>query len=281
MAFAPESIGKLLTPASIAIVGASDSSIWSRTMVQNLRTFGFSGSVYLVNPRRETVFNQTTYPSVSAVPERVDYALVLTPAATLPGILEDCARARVQSVTVVASGFQEAGEEGRALAAAVRSYCEEHEIALVGPNCYGFANFITRAFATRNAFEGVREPEGIAVVSQSGGLQLAACNAAFARGVGLSFSVSSGNELVVDSNDYYEYFLGREDIKVIAGTLERIPDPRRFRSIALRAAELGKPIVLLKLGRSAAMQKLAVAHTGSVAGEDVVVDTFLRDLGVI
>jgi acetyltransferase len=265
----------------VAIIGASDTSAWATSMVANMRRFGFPGTVQMVNPRRESVLGSPAYPSISALPTPADHALVLTPAATLPSILEDALSAGVRSGTVVASGFQEAGEDGKALASWVREFCLENDFALVGPNCYGFANFTTRALLTRNTFDGLREPEGIAVVSQSGGLQLAASHAAYARGLGLSFTVSSGNELVVDSNDYYDYFLGHDDIKVIAGTLERIPDPDRFRAIALRARELGKPIVLLKLGRSEAMQTLAVAHTGSVAGQDVVVDTFLRDLGVI
>jgi acetyltransferase len=281
MTFDTRAIDTLLNPTSVAIVGASDSSPWAATMVGHLRRFGYDGTVQMVNPRRTEVFAQTSYPSLRDLPVPADHAVILTPAATLPMILEDCTAAGVKSVTVVAAGFQEAGVEGRALADTVKSFCEANGIALIGPNCYGFANFDTRALLTRNTFDGLREPEGIAVVSQSGGLQLAICQAAYARGVGLTFSVSSGNELVVDSNDYYDYLLRREDIKVIAGTLERIPKPERFRQIAQRAAELGKPIVLLKLGKSAAMQKLAVAHTGSVAGEDVVVDTFLRDMGVI
>lgn len=281
MAFSPDEIHGLLTPTSLAIVGASESSDWAQTIVSNLRTFGYAGKIHMINPRRDEAFGQPTWPTIGSVPEPVDHAVIITPAGTLLEILEDCRAAGVHGVTVVASGFQEHGPEGIALAESVRSFCDTHRIALVGPNCFGFANFTTGALILRNKFGRLREPGGIAVVSQSGGLQLALCNAAEARGMTFAFSISSGNELVVDSNDYYDYLLGRDDVKVIIGTLERIPDPERFRDIALRAAELGKPIVMLKLGRSAAAQRLAVAHTGSVAGQDVVVDTFLRDLGII
>jgi len=281
MAFSPDEIHSLLTPSSLAIVGASESSDWAQTIVSNLRSFGYVGKIHMINPHRATAFDQPTWSTISSVPEPVDHAVIITPAGTLLDILEDCRAAGVKGVTVVASGFQEHGSEGIALANRVRSFCDTHRIALVGPNCFGFANFTTGALVIRNGFRKLRAPGGIAVVSQSGGLQLALCNAAEARGVTFAFSISSGNELVVDSNDYYDYLLGRDDVKVIIGTLERIPEPERFREIAERAAELGKPIVMLKLGRSRAAQQLAVAHTGSVAGQDVVVDTFLRDLGII
>ena len=179
---------------------------------------------------------------------------------------------------MVAAGFQEGSPDGRALAAQVREFCLQHRIGLVGPNCYGFSNFYTRALVTRNDVEGVRAPGPIAMTFQSGGLCLGACQLAYAHGIDIGFAISSGNELVVDTNDY---FLDHPEVRVLGGSLERIPDPDRFAGIATRARDPGKPIVLLKLGRSEASRRLAVAHTGSVAGSDAVVDTFLRDLGVI
>lgn len=281
MAFSTSEVHTLLNPTSVALVGASENSGWAQGMADNLLTLGFEGRVHMVNPKRDTVFGLPCHPSISAIPDTVDHALVVAPAGALPDILEDVRESGVRGVTVIASGFQEAGPAGAALAQRVKEYCEEHRIALVGPNCYGFANYFTKAFVTRNSLKGYRPGGPIAMASQSGGLNLGTAQLAYLRGVELGFIVSSGNELVVDSNDYYDYFLSRDDIRVIGGTLERIPDPDRFADIATRARELGKPIVLLKLGRSAVMQQMSIAHTGAVAGSDVIVDTLLRDLGVI
>lgn len=280
----PFSIGEvdtLLNPTSIAVVGASENSIWSREIVRNLRTLGFAGTVHLVNPKRATAFGQQTYPSIKHIPVKVDHALLLTPAETVPSILEDALASGVRAATVVAAGFQEAGERGAALAKQIKEFCETHRIALVGPNCYGFLNYFTKSFLTRSPLFDVRAGGKIGMSFQSGGLAVATAQCSHARGIALGIAVSSGNELVVNANDYYEYFLSRDDIAVIGGTLERIPEPERFAEIATRARKLGKPVVVLKFGRSTLGQQLAVAHTGSVAGSDVVADTFLRDLGVI
>jgi acetyltransferase len=281
MTFTTEEIDRLLNPTSVALVGASENSIWATTMHANLTKWGFPGAVHMVNPSRTEAFGKPAYPDLKSIPAPVDHALVVTPASTLPAILTDARDVGIKNVTVVASGFQEAGAEGLRLSQWVKEFCDENRIALIGPNCYGFSNFMSRAFLTRNSFDGIRPGGPIGMAFQSGGLNLATCHAAYARGVDLGFAISSGNELVVDTNDYYEYFLSRDDIRVIGGTLERIPDPERFAAITERARELRKPIVILKLGRSEEMQRLAVAHTGSVAGADVVVDTFLRELGVL
>lgn len=278
MPFTPDEMHSLLNPTSIAVVGASDKSVWSTQIVDNLTRFGFAGQLHMVNPRHESVLGRESHASIGAIPAAVDHALVVAPAATLKSVLPDAAAAGVRGITVVASGFEESGDE---FTSWVRDFCLENRIALIGPNCFGFANFFSKAFVTRNTFEGVRPPGPIGLAFQSGGLNLDACKIAHARGIDLGFSVSSGNELVVDTNDYYEYFLQREDIRVIGGSLERIPDPDRFADIADRARIQGKPLVVLKLGRSEIAQTLAVAHTGSIAGADAVVDTFLRDVGVI
>ncbi len=152
---------------------------------------------------------------------------------------------------------------------------------MVGPNCFGFCNYNANVLATRNRFHGVAGPGNVGMVFQSGGLSLYTNNLAFAKGVQLSHAISSGNELVTDTNDYIQYFLGREDCRVIGGSLEQIPDPARFEILARTARDNGQPMVFLKLGRSAETRRLAASHTGSIAGDDVIVDTFLRDLGVI
>ena len=203
------------------------------------------------------------------------------PAALTLDVLRDCDRAGVRSVTAIASGFSEAGPDGKALAAEVMRFCNDHGISMIGPNCYGFINFTRSTVLSRNWLEGMPPGGGVSVVSQSGQVGLSMCGSAFARGVDLRYLVSSGNELVVSSTDYFDYFVDDPETTVLGGALERIAKPELFQKVATRALEVGKPIVICKMGRSAVGQKVAEAHTASVAGNAVVVETFLRDLGVI
>jgi acyl-CoA synthetase (NDP forming) len=274
-------VRELLNPTSIAIVGASDGSLWAQGFVKNVKAWNaYTGRLHMVNPRRSEAFGQVCYPSLAAVPEPVDHAAVLVGAERVLAVLEDCAAAGVRSATVIASGFEEAGPEGRRMADEVRAFCDAEGIAIVGPNCYGFNNY-RGIYVSRYGINVPPAPGSIGLSFQSGQLGAATADAAYARGIKLAYVVSSGNELVVDWNDYQEFFLEDPDITVMGGVIERIPDPERFASIARRALEAGKPIVLLKPGRSEAATRIAVAHTGSITGSDAITDAFLRDLGII
>lgn len=278
MSISPERVHQLLNPTSVAVVGASDGSPWSRGFMENLRSF--QGEIFLVNPRRETAFGRRTYPTLQDIGTHVDHAVVLVAAGRVAGVLRDAAASGITSATVIASGFSESGAEGRALAEEVAAIAAEHEIAVIGPNCFGFNNY-SGTYISRYNLDVPSEPGSIGMSFQSGKLGAATADSASARGIHLRYVVSSGNELVVDSNDYLEYFIESDDITVAGGVYERIPDPPRFERLATRALELGKPIVLLKPGRSAAASRIAIAHTGAVTGEDRITDAFLNDLGVI
>jgi acyl-CoA synthetase (NDP forming) len=281
MSVAPSRIRTLLNPTSIAIIGASDESRWARGFVHNLTEFGpFPGRVYLVNPRRTTVLGRACYQSLADLPEPVDHAVVLVRAERVPDVVAQMGAAGVRAGTVIAAGFNEGDGRGRPLAAQVAALCAEHGIALIGPNCYGFNNY---AGTIASNYPQLSQPLAgrIGCTTQSAAIGAAVADSAVARGIRLRYLVSTGNELVTDSNDYFEFFLESDDVAVFGGVLERIPDPDRFAVIATRALEAGKPIVVLKLGRSAAAVRIAVAHTGSVTGVDAIADAFLRDLGVI
>lgn len=281
MTVTSKQVHDLLNPSSIAIVGASERSAWSSAFIKNLDAFGYGERIYMVNSRADRVFGRPAYDNVSAVDAPLDHALIAVPAAATLEVLADCVTAGVRSVTAIASGFSEAGPSGQALAAQVASFCDLNDVALIGPNCYGFVNFDSGAVVSRNWLEA--EPVGgaISMTFQSGQLNLSAYGLGLGAGIDFRYLISSGNELVVDTNDYFEYFIDDPGTRVLGGAIERVPDPARFESLALRAAEAGKPIVLCKLGRSEVGQRVAAAHTASVAGVDVVVDTFLRDLGVV
>lgn len=277
-----EQVRGLLNPTSIAVIGASESSVWATELVQNIWRWDFPGSVHMVHPTKRTVYGRPAYPTVADIPEPVDHALVVVRAALVPDVLRQCGERGIRSATVIAAGFSEAGEEGARLADELVAVSEEYGISVIGPNCYGFLNYPGRAIVTRNWVE--EEPRAggaISMIFQSGQLNLSACGSAFQRGIDLRYMVSSGNELVTSANDYFEYFVEDEGTRVLGGAIERIPDPRRFEKIALRALEVGKPIVLLKLGTSVVGSRIATSHTGAVAGVAEVVDTFLRELGVI
>jgi acetyltransferase len=277
-----EGVKALLNPTSIAVVGASETSVWASEIVSNIRKWDFAGDLHMVNPKRSEAYGYPCYPSVSDVPAKVDHALIVVRAAFVPDVLRDCARAGVRGVTVIAAGFAEAGTEGASLAEEISRICAEHGIHLIGPNCYGFSNFPSRLFMTRNWIE--EEPRatgGLSMIFQSGQLGLSAYGSALQRGIDFRFLISSGNEVVTNANDYFEYFVADPHTRVLGGAIERIPEPARFRRIALQAREAGKPIVLLKLGISETGSQIAASHTGAVAGIAAAVRTFLEDLGVI
>lgn len=277
-----QAVAQLLNPTSIAVVGASESSVWATEMVSNILRWDFPGTLHMVHPSKETVYGYPAYKSLADIPVRVDHALIVVRAALVPDVLRQCASVGISAATVVAAGFAETGVAGATLAAEVEQICDEYGISLIGPNCFGFTNYAARAFVTRNwVEEAPHDGGGISMVFQSGQLNLSACGSAHQRGIDLRYMISSGNELVTDANDYFEYFLEDPETRVLGGGLERIPDPRRFERIALRALELGKPIVLLKLGTSEAGSRIATSHTGAVAGVADVVEAFLNDLGVI
>lgn len=271
----------LLNPTSIGIVGASDNSPWARAFVRNLKS-GPNGpaGLHMVNPRRPEAFGQPCYPSLSAVPATIDHAAVLVGSERVLEVMEDCAEAGVRSATVIASGFEEAGPEGQRMADRLKDFCASMKIAVVGPNCFGFNNY-RGIYVSRYRVSVPPIPGHIGLSFQSGQLGAATADAAYARGIRLAYLVSSGNELVVDWNDYQEFFLEDPDIRVLGGVVERIPDPERFAAIARRALDAGKPVVLLKPGRSEAATRIAVAHTGAITGSDAIADAFLRDLGII
>lgn len=281
MSVNPERVEALLNPTSVAIVGASERSAWSSAFVRNLTRWGFPGAIHLVNPRTPTVFDQITVPSVERIDGHVDHALIAVPAPLTMDVLADCARAGVRNVTAIASGFSEAGPKGKSLAEQVIRFCEDNNISMVGPNCYGFINFNRSTVLSRNSLESAPCPGRVSLVSQSGQVGAAIANSAFSRNVDLRYLVSSGNELVVSSTDFFDYFVNDPETSVVGGAIERIANPVLFEQVASRALEAGKPILICKLGRSAIGQKVAEAHTASVAGNSVVVETFLRDLGVM
>jgi acetate---CoA ligase (ADP-forming) len=278
----PDRLRAFFRPRSIALVGASDSSGWSRFIIDSLRTAGFTGALHMVHPKRPTAFDQPTVPSLRALDSPVDLAYVLAPTRAVEGVLEDAAAAGIRNAIVLASGYGDGGgEEGRALERRLVERAVELDITLLGPNCLGFVNAAgsVAPFGLGIVPPLRRGPVGI--VLQSGALTSNVLGFARAHQVGISLLTSMGNEAVITTADVVEHLVADDDCEVIGLFLESVRDARRFTALAADALAAGKPIVALKVGRTAAGQRTALAHTGAVAGDDAVVDAAFRQYGVI
>lgn len=281
---APETaaaIGRLLRPRSIALVGATENSFWSRSILQNLRTLGYTGAIHLVHPKQKEQFGLPCWPSVRHIPEPVDHAWIMTGTAAALPVLRDCAAREVRGVTMLTAGFKEAGPAGAMLEQELAAFCRESGITLLGPNCLGFVNARDRVPAYALLLGEAPLPGHAGAVLQSGAMLLHLHRLALARGMGLSYLVSSGNEATLDATDFLRFMVEDPDTRVVGALMEGIRNPAAFAAVARRALDLGKPLVVLKTGRSQAAARAATAHTGALTGADAVVDAFLAQHGCI
>jgi acyl-CoA synthetase (NDP forming) len=274
-------LNPLLNPASIAVVGASEKPGAGFLVIDNLRRLGFSGEVIPVNPGYREVMGLPCYPTLEDVPPdiEIDCVAIVLGAGRVMGVLEQAARRGVRGAWAFASGFAETDAAGQALQARLKAFCDQNGICFCGPNCVGYVN-LQNGVATFSAPVSPTLRKGnIAAVVQSGSVALALANSN--RGIGFSTLVSSGNEAVLDAVDYIEHFLRDDRTRVIALFLEGIRRPEAFQQACVRAAEAGKPIVLVKVGRSELARRTVVSHTGALAGTDAVHDAVFNQLGVV
>jgi acyl-CoA synthetase (NDP forming) len=271
----------LIAPRSIAVVGASENPGPGLQVLENIRRLGFQGPVYPVNPRYPSVQGLDCYPSLSAVRDaghEVDLVAILLGRNQVLGVLEEAGRAGARAAWAFASGFAEAGEEGRAMQEELAGICRRHSLRFCGPNCVGLLNFNGRTGAYSAPAPREIIPGGIGVVAQSGYVSIQLANAN--RGLGYSMILSAGNEAVVDAADYLEYLVEDPGTRVIAAFIEQFRRPERLPEIARRARAAGKPILLIKVGRSETARRASAAHTGALAGADDVQEAVFRRLGL-
>ncbi|UCF97104.1 MAG: acetate--CoA ligase family protein [Spirochaetaceae bacterium] len=272
----------LIAPASIAVVGASENPGPGMQVLENLGQLGYRGAVYPVNPRYKQVLGKPCYPSLAAVREAghtVDLVAILLNRNLVLPVLEEAARIEVRAAWAFANGFAEAGEEGRALQQRITDLCREQDILFCGPNCVGILNFNGQAGAYSAPAPREIVAGDIGMVAQSGYVCIQVANAN--RGLGFSMILSAGNEAVVDATDYIGYMLEDPGTRVIMAFIEQFRRPERLPALARRARELGKPIVLIKVGRSEMARRATAAHTGALAGSDDVQDALFKQLGLI
>lgn len=271
----------LFHPKSIAVVGASERFGAGSLVIENLRTLGFQGKVIPVNSRYPKVFGMTCYPSLLEIPreEEIDCVAIVLGANRVIPILEQAGQRKIRGAWAFASGFAETGEEGEKLQVELRRVCKEHNILFCGPNCVGYANLHAPAGMYSAPLSPTLKKGGVSAIGQSGSVILALANSN--RGIGFHMLISSGNEAVLDTADYLEYLLEDSDTEVIILFLEVVRRPEAFIRACERAAELNKPIIAVKVGRSEMAQKVALTHTAALTGTVRVQDALFKKLGVI
>ena len=275
---------KFIEPRSVAIVGASPQQGSPRnSLVRVLLKHGFDGAVYPVSQNHAEVEGLKAYPSVAALPEVPDVALVITPAHTVPGVIAECGQKGIRSAIVFSSGFEET-EAGKAHAQRLAEVAREHGVAVIGANCQGVWSVRRRVMMTFGSaamnLETLKHAP-IAVVSQSGALAGAIGNFLQSNGIGCSYIVSVGNETCADALDVLEHIVEQDDVRVVALYIEGLEEAGRIVGIAERARERGVQIVALKAGRSEIGQQATASHTGKIASAHAVYADVLEQAGVI
>jgi acyl-CoA synthetase (NDP forming) len=273
----------LFFPRSIAVIGQSnDAGKAAGRPLKYLRQAGFAGRVYPVNARHREVLGERAWPSVETLPEIPEHAYVVAPVDAAMEAVEACGRLGVAVTTVLADGFGEAGEAGRAREARLREIVAATGMRIVGPSSLGIVNLRNGALITANAaFDEFDLPTGrIFAASHSGGMIGTLLSRGKACGIGFAGLVSVGGEADLSLGEICDVVLDDPDIDGFMLFLETLRHADKLRAFARRAAAAHKPVLAYKLGRSAQARELAVTHTGALAGEDDVADAFLRDCGI-
>jgi acetate---CoA ligase (ADP-forming) len=276
-----ERLREFFAPRSIALVGASDNSGWARLIVASCKAIGFGGPLTAVHPTATGAFGLPVVRRLRDLPEPADLAFILAPAPAVESVLDDMGQTGIPNGVVLASGYRETGSAGKELEDALVARAVANGVTILGPNCLGFVNARTRSAPYALTLPAPLIPGPVGVALQSGALASVVLAFARAHAIGLSVLTSMGNEAMMKTADVLGYLVEDEATKVICLFLEEIGDPVAFAAVAEKADRAGKPIVALKVGSSPAGQQAAMAHTGSVAGDDAVVDAVLRQLNVI
>jgi acetate---CoA ligase (ADP-forming) len=277
-----EGLEALFSPKSIAIIGASqDVTKFGGRPVQFLREYGYAGAVYPVNPRTAEVQGYRAYASVADLPEAPDLAIVAVAAEAAADAVDACAVRGVRSVVMFSSGFSEMGPEGLALQDRIAATARRTGMRVVGPNCLGAVSIAERAIATFSiVLENSMPPAGpIGIVSQSGNLGSYTMLLAGERNLGVSRFVATGNECDVDVADGIAFMARDPATRVILCIMETCRDPARLTAALAQAHAARKPVVVLKIGETAAGQVAAASHTGALAGSDAVFDAVFQRAG--
>jgi acetyltransferase len=265
----------MLSPASIALIGATEApNSVGQTIMQNLQCF--DGRVYPINPKRSTVLGVKAYARIGDVPEPVDLAVIATPAATVPALISECAAVGVKGAVIISAGFKESGEEGLRLEQEIQS--RRGDMRIIGPNCLGImipSIGLNATFAKKMA-----KPGNVAFISQSGALCTSVLDWSITQNVGFSTFLSTGSMLDVGWGDLIDYLAQDFHTRSILIYMESVGDARSFLSAA-REVVLRKPVIVIKAGITEAAAKAVASHTGTLTGDDAVLEAAFRRVGVL
>ncbi|MFI4995430.1 MAG: acetate--CoA ligase family protein [Hyphomicrobiales bacterium] len=277
------SIGQIFEPRRVAVFGASDDrGKWGGRIMHYLALHGFAGEPVPINPRRETVHGRRCYARIGDAPQ-VDVAVIAVPAASVPSTLRECAAAGVGCCVIITAGFAEAGAEGELAQKEIEAIAAQSGMRLVGPNCLGLINFRNgMALTSARVLDVEKIHKGhIGLVSQSGALMLSVYNRAHDQGIGFSQIVSVGNQADLEVCDFFEHMIADPDTKAICLHIEGLRDGMRYLDLLRRSRQAGKPVIVLKTGRSAQGEEAARSHTASLAGAYAVFAAASREAGAI
>jgi acetyltransferase len=267
------------SPATVAVIGATEKKdSVGRTILWNLITSPFGGTVYPVNPNRASVLSIRAYPGIADIPEPIDLAVIVTPAPTVPGIIAECVKAGVKAAVIISAGFKEIGDAGAELERQVLEEARRGKMRIIGPNCLGVMrppSGLNATFAGKIARAGT-----VGFISQSGALCTAVLDWSLRENVGFSAFISIGSMLDVGWGDLIDYLGDDPKTQSIVIYMETIGDARAFLSAA-REVALSKPIIVIKPGRTEGAARAAASHTGSLTGSDDVLDAAFRRSGVL
>jgi acyl-CoA synthetase (NDP forming) len=273
----------LFNPQSLAIVGASsDPKKLSGRAIHYMKTYGFKGKLYPVNPSSPEIQGLTAYPSVSAIPGPVDQAVIIVPSTRVEESLRDCAKKGVKVVQVLSSGFGEMGPEGKAAQDHLVEIARQAGMRMVGPNSLGAlspSNGLFATFSTSFARGAAPKPGKVAFITQSGAFGSCTYVMADLRGVGMSRTLATGNEADVDVAHCIDFLAQDPETEVICASMESCRNGDQLRAAINKASSAGKAVIMMKVGTSEAGAAAAATHTGSLAGDDRVYDTILRETG--
>lgn len=275
-------IGFFFSPRSVAVVGASpEPGKLSRIILDSLQRMGFPGEVYPVNPRYTDIDGLPCYPSLRDIPGQVDVAIIAVPASVVPAVLEEAA-GRMQGAIIISAGFGETGEKGRQLEKQVKATAAQHGIRLMGPNCMGIYDTISRLDTFFIPADKVGRPAkgGLSILSQSGSIAAVIMDDLARAGIGVARLVSYGNRIDVGEAECLEFLAADPHTTAVALYVESVDDGRRFIEAASRCAAR-KPVVVLKIGKGEAAVRAARSHTGAMAGRYEVYRAAFKKAGVI
>jgi acyl-CoA synthetase (NDP forming) len=286
----PHPLDSFFSPESIALIGASrDQEKIPGRLLSMLRKNGFPGKIYPVNPNYGDIDGLKCFSSIADVGQPIDLAIVIIPARAVLGALEQCAAAGVKNAVIISSGFAEEGGDSAAMQDAIAELAKTTGMRISGPNAEGFYSEVQRVAATFSPTVDVKpnEPRLIAtrrrigIVAQSGGIGFAIYHRARALGIALSYVISAGNESDLGAGEFFEYMVQDASTDVILLFIEGIRDVEKFLAAAHRAAEVGKPVIVTKVGRSGAGERAAASHTASMAGWSAAYDAVFAKYGFI